>query len=202
MYFIIRTNKKGGGVALYIDKSNDSKPVSYLSFAIDNIMECITVEIEMDKSKNIIISCIYRTQGSCIDTCRVKLSELYDGINNKKTVFVCGDVNIDLFNPLENNPTTEFINTMYSMTLYPSITRPSRITSHSATLIDNIFTNVMDRNIVSGLLINDISDHLPVFATIQSRTMTNNDVKTNILIRHKTQRAIHSFKDLKKSKLE
>lgn len=33
MYFINRTNKKGGGVALYIDKSNDSKPVSYMSFA-------------------------------------------------------------------------------------------------------------------------------------------------------------------------
>ncbi len=33
---------------------------------------------------------------------------------------------------------------------------------HTATLINNTSTNVIDNNAVSGLLINDISDHLPV----------------------------------------
>lgn len=40
---------------------------------------------------------------------------------------------------------------------------PRRETSHCATLIDNIFTNDTENNTVSGLLINDISDHLPVY---------------------------------------
>ncbi len=52
---------------------------------------------------------------------------------------------------------------MYSMSPYPIITKPSRVTCHSATLIDNIFTNNMENNIVSELHMNDISDHLPVF---------------------------------------
>ena len=73
------------------------------------------------------------------------------------------DYNIDLL----ILTTTEFINSMYSTSLYPSITRPTRITTHSATLIDKIFSNVIDEKVVCGLIINDTSDHLPVFAIIQ-----------------------------------
>ncbi len=43
------------------------------------------------------------------------------------------------------------------------ITRPNRITSHCATLIDNIFTNVIENKTISGLLISVITNHLPVF---------------------------------------
>ena len=40
--------------------------------------------------------------------------------------------------------------------------RPTRITSSSATLIDNIFMN--DSSFISsGLLCTEISDHLPIF---------------------------------------
>lgn len=100
-----------------------------MSFALDNIMECITVEIDMEKSKNILISCIYRKPGSCIITFKDKILELYNNINNKKMVLVCGDLNIDLLNSQEHNTTTEFINSIYSTSLYPSITRPTRITN-------------------------------------------------------------------------
>ena len=43
------------------------------------------------------------------------------------------------------------------------ITQPSRITSSCATLIDNIVTNDVQTIVQSGLLVNDLSDHLPVF---------------------------------------
>ena len=52
---------------------------------------------------------------------------------------------------------------MYSNIFFPLITRPTRITSHTATLIDNIFTNHIDHHLYTGLLFTDISDHLPVF---------------------------------------
>ena len=195
MFFLNRTQSKGGGVALCIDISCKSKYASKMTFALDNIMECITVEIEMEKSKNILISCVYRKPGSCVDTFKEKLAELYHNINNKEIVFVCGDFNIDLLNPQEHNSTAEFINSMYSNSLYPTITRPTRITTHSATLIDNIFTNVWDRKVHSGLVINDTSDHLPVFATIQSCTRIKKDTTTVKITRHKTQNAINSFKE-------
>ena len=53
---------------------------------------------------------------------------------------------------------------MYSFGRYPLITKPSRITDITAMLIDNIFTNELQFQVKSGLLISDISDHLPVFA--------------------------------------
>ena len=53
---------------------------------------------------------------------------------------------------------------MYSFGLYPLIIKPSRISDVSATLINNIFTNEAVNDISSGVLVTDISDHLPVFA--------------------------------------
>ena len=54
---------------------------------------------------------------------------------------------------------------LYSCTFFPLITLPSRITSHTATLVDNIFTNHLTHNYLrAGLLLSDISDHLAVFS--------------------------------------
>ena len=72
-----------------------------------------------------------------------------------------GDFNLNLMNYQSHNPTGEFLDMMYSNTFFPLITRPTRITSHSATLIDNIFQNSLETNLLSSLLFTDISDHLP-----------------------------------------
>ena len=46
---------------------------------------------------------------------------------------------------------------------YPTISRPTRVTEQTATLIDNIITNIHEYPVTSGILYNDISDHFPVF---------------------------------------
>ncbi len=100
------------------------------------------------------MSCLYRAPGYNIDSFNNRVEENFTK-TNQKIMFICGDFNIDLLNPKKHRMTEDFLNTLYSFSLYPKITRPSRITSHCATLIDNIFTNVLDNNITSGLLIND-----------------------------------------------
>lgn len=52
---------------------------------------------------------------------------------------------------------------MYSLSLYPRITRPTRITSNCATLIDNIHSDDPENKTLNGILMNDTSDHLPAF---------------------------------------
>uniref|UniRef100_A0A3B3C2G3 Reverse transcriptase domain-containing protein n=1 Tax=Oryzias melastigma TaxID=30732 RepID=A0A3B3C2G3_ORYME len=193
-FFINRTFQKGGGVALYVDQNLNSCIVKDMCLTIDTIMECVTVEIETEKSKNTIVSCIYRKPGSCIDMFREKLFELYEGLNNRKMIFVCGDINIDLLNPLEQTAITEFINTMYSMCLYPTITKPSRITRNSATLIDNIFTNSIESETTSGLLINDVSDHLPIFMVKKKVTKIHNELRTVKIHRKKNHETLNKFK--------
>lgn len=48
LYTTNRNNKKGRGVALYIDKSLRSKIVKNVSYSIDNVLDCVTVEIEVE----------------------------------------------------------------------------------------------------------------------------------------------------------
>ena len=74
-----------------------------------------------------------------------------------------GDFNLSLMNHQSHNLTGQFLDMMYSNTFFPLITRPTRITSHSATLIDNIFQNYLETNLLGSLLFTDISDHLPNF---------------------------------------
>ena len=74
---------------------------------------------------------------------------------------LCDDFNIDLLNKDCNN-LTSFLNTMYSLSLMPIISKPTMITDNSATLIDNFFLNE-PCTFESGILISDISDHFPIF---------------------------------------
>ena len=92
------------------------------------------------------------------------IQNILSDIKSKKTIYICGDFNIDILKHNTHNYTRTFLDYMYSFGLYPLITKPTRITDITATLIDNIFTNELQFQVNSGLLITDVSDHLPVFA--------------------------------------
>ena len=61
-----------------------------------------------------------------------------------------------------------FLQTFFDHNLFPLIDRPTRITTYSATLLDNIFTNVFDNKIKSGIFVSDLTDHYPVFQITSS----------------------------------
>lgn len=53
----------------------------------------------------------------------------------QKDIGISGDFNIDLKRFKQHKPTEDFLNTMYSYTLFLKITKPTKITSYCATLI-------------------------------------------------------------------
>ena len=55
---------------------------------------------------------------------------------------------------------------LYANNFIPLITKPTRITDHSKTLIDHIYTNMPLSEVLSGIAVCDISDHLPVFCVM------------------------------------
>ena len=77
-----------------------------------------------------------------------------------------GDFNIDLLNFESHPPTNEFINNMGVYRFKPHIIQPTRVTDHSATLVDHIYFNSRDHFTISGNLFSDISDHFPNFLII------------------------------------
>ena len=84
----------------------------------------------------------------------------------QKSMLLLGDFNVKLLNYYDHNQTNEFLYSLTSNSFIPLILQPSRITSHSNTLIDSIFSNFIDPDIISGNLTTTISDHLSQFAII------------------------------------
>ena len=74
-----------------------------------------------------------------------------------------GDFNIDLLKSDTHHDTCDFLEQNLSACLKPYIIRPTRITPHCKTLIDNIFSNYMGEDFISGNIVSSISDHLPQF---------------------------------------
>ena len=68
-----------------------------------------------------------------------------------------GDYNINLLNVDSHQLTSDFNDTLFSNGIVPMITHPTRVTSNSATLIDNILTNQLNNNninhVMSGILL-------------------------------------------------
>ena len=169
-----KDEKIGGGVGMYIQDSICYKNRDDLE--TDNLsMESIFIEISNDKSKNTIIGVIYRPPSNIKD-----FLESFDKITEKickenKHCYILGDFNLDLLKTETNELISQFIDTLYSSSFIPLISKPTRITSHSATLIDNIFTNVIHNNkSLNGIVYSDISDHLPIFHVKQTNTKVQN----------------------------
>ena len=58
---------------------------------------------------------------------------------------------------------------LYSNNIFPLITKPTRLTDHTSTLIDHIYTNTPIDLTTPGIATVDISDHLPIFCIIENR---------------------------------
>ena len=92
------------------------------------------------------------------------LNPLLDKLSKEnEQVFLLGDLNMNLLNYNDHQPTNEFLDSLTSNSFLPYILQPTRLTSHSKTLIDNIFSNVISYEVISVNITATISDHLPQF---------------------------------------
>ena len=130
----------------------------------DDLFEHITVELKGDKKPILLTSC-YRPPNTNIETFLEAYNELMDKCKDKgnDNPFIIGlDHNLDLLKSNEHNSTQSFLENNLQKQLLPCISKPTRLTHTSATLIDNIFCGEeLFRNCKSYILTDDISDHLP-----------------------------------------
>ena len=139
-----------------------------------DIVESLFIAVIRPREKNIIVGIVYRPPKQRLDDFLSTNNELLGNISREnKICFLMGDFNVNLINYQNHHVTGQFLDGMYSNMFFPLITRPSRITSHTATLIDNIFVNNFFERSRSGLLFTDISDHLPVFSIHSDSTPVN-----------------------------
>ena len=52
---------------------------------------------------------------------------------------------------------------MFEFSMIPTINKPTRVTKHTATVIDNIITNcILNSDFKSAIVKMDLSDHFPI----------------------------------------
>ena len=154
------TETSASGTLLYIANHLSYKCRNDLNIYKKNELECTFIEIVNPKKSNILVGVIYRHPS--MDLADFNCNYLNKLLENISKVY-------------EHNQTNEFLDSLASNSIIPLILQPTRITSHSNTLIDNIFyiihsntliDNVIDPDIISGNLTATISDHLPQFSKI------------------------------------
>ena len=144
-------------------------------------MESTFIEI-MNLKKSNIIGTIYKHPSvDLTDFNSNYVNSLLEKISKEqKSVFLLGDFNINLMNYNVHNPTNEFLDSLSSNSFLPYILQPTRITSHSKTLINNIFTNVTLPDSIFGNLTAAISDNLPQFLIVPKIFSNPPSNKSNI----------------------
>ena len=166
-FHLVRPEKMGGGVSIFAKHGLECTVRNDLNVT-NSYMETLFIEITKESSrreKNCIVGVTYRPPNTDVQLFMEKLSEMLNLIKTEnKSIYIMGDFNINILAADDHLPTAEFLETMYSHSLFPLISKPTRMTRNSETLIDNIFTNeISDDQSYQGIFFNDMSDHFPVF---------------------------------------
>ena len=128
--------------------------------------EDLWIEVNMNQ-KPMTIGVIYRHPvyvAHEIDDFGEALSNILHKLNINKSKFcILGDFNIDLLQINQNNKARKYANNLLAQSCKCAIDIPTRISGNSRTLLDHVYVNDFEMNIVSGVGVYDISDHFPVF---------------------------------------
>jgi len=135
-----RKYKAKGGIGIFVKNKYKFKIRDDISTFIEGEYESIFIEI-ISKPHNAIVGEIYRIPNTPI---QLSLDRYEDSINKLLTkethdIIVGSDQNLDYLKINEHKHTSDLFNNFISNGLIPVITKPTRITHNTATLIDNIY---------------------------------------------------------------
>jgi hypothetical protein len=185
-------NNHASGIGVFIDSK-----LNYIcddSYMICNGVEYVKIDL---KSHNLIMHCLYRHPGPLQNHFLTNLEQLLT-TNKISQQIIIGDININL-NDSQCTMVREYSNLLAEFLFYPLIIEPTRITEHSATLIDHIMYNgIHEEKCFSGNIISSITDHFPNYAFIPvPKCKVKNSSMSYVRIYNSTN--ITTFKEMVKS---
>ena len=126
LYNLDRTDKTGGGVALYVKdgiKCSQRKDLSIIT----SDYEMIFIELETTK-KHAVFGCVYRPPNVDIPCFKDRIDDVLKTLESeKKDIYIMGDYNINFINYATHCQTGDFLDNMYLYNMFPLITKPTRI---------------------------------------------------------------------------
>ena len=185
-----RVHRDGGGVSFYLAEYLKLKNRMDLTF-VNDCAESLFVEVIRQTEKKIVIGVIYRPPDRNLNEFIGELDQLLSRISKEnKLVYLLADWNINLLCHSNHHATGEFLELMYSKTVFPLITRPTRITEHKASLIDNIFKMIL--SIVLQMAFFFVI--YPIFSIVSTSDLNTNE-RQFFVFRHKNPKNIMKFKE-------
>ena len=148
----------GGGIKVYYDSSLNVSLATDLTF-VENGMELISFYVN-DLQNKFLICCLYHPPSSDHEyhnNLTDKLINLILGVAHPEMkIILCGDFNLDLFNPLRLSYIVNFMNSLLSLNFIPVITIPTKFNFENITtrysLIDQIWVNFSVPTVISYVL--------------------------------------------------
>ena len=167
----VRKGKNGGGVSILIRNRLKYRQKHDLEIN-EGPLETIVVEIKTNRS-SIIMCNAYRPPNTSLDEFRKGYDTLINRLTGTRNsnIIVAMDHNLDLLKLNDHQRTHDFLIQNIDNDLYPCITKPTRVTHFSATLIDNVFvSDTLHRVSENYIIQDDISDHYPCLAVFRGQS--------------------------------
>ncbi len=174
-----RVNSRGGGVGFIIRDYFHCEEL-YENFFVENIFEIMVLKVKYLGNEYILLNCYRPPHNSNSDL--KSFFEFFDNLldqihqdHNNTPLFVFGDYNINLFAAAADpsGPAARFLETLAFNGILNLVSRATRVTLDSFSLIDIIGTNCFFSDLVgAGVICTDISDHympFSVFSTTNSK---------------------------------
>ena len=165
-----RIGKKGGGVAILIKENLIYKNRPDLKPTVENTrLETCFIELKGTKS-NLILGSLYHPPNNPPKEFLKDYSKILENLSKEKLeLILVMDHNLDFLKINQHRPTEEFLECNIESGMIPQITKPTRITQTSATLIDNVIVSKkLSTHTESRIMIENISDHLPSLVSISN----------------------------------
>ena len=151
-----------GGLLIYVHNDYYCEPITIKEDTIGWENLFVKVRHKSTGSKANIIGNIYRVPKELLSDFHLFQEEFDEALELLRTIqspiYLCGNYNIDLLKINTKDHYNTFYNNLTAAGYLPRISLPIRITNHSATLIDNIFSTELCNN-DSAVIVNHISDH-------------------------------------------
>ena len=165
-----RKDHKGGGIAILIKHGTTFKKRTDLNMMNEKTIESVHMDVTAKNGNIYTIGCLYRAPNSDTKGIMDHIDHIVNKTNTKtKSKLIIGmDQNLDLLKSEYHHITRKFMDLILDLNLWPVITRPTRITQRTATLIDNIhISKNLQCSFDSAIIIDDISDYLPTVALLR-----------------------------------
>jgi len=162
--FSIYRNRHGGGISAYVDNKFSARLVETFTW-VKSEYELMNISVSLPMF-DLSLFCVYRPPSHSVLSFNELFSlEVLSKLERTCKVVLCGDFNINLYNPLNLCSIDNFIHDILCYNFYPVITKPTRLSPENSitlySLLDHIWCNFScGSNPEAGFIDSDSSDHL------------------------------------------